>query len=127
MALVLGARVYANGRLSGMLRDRVETAVALYKAGKVQKLLMSGDNSSLEYNEPDAMMAHAVAMGVPPEDIQPDYAGRRTYDSCYRASAIFQVEVGGDRHAGLPPAAGAFPLQPTGRTVGRRRGRPAPI
>ncbi len=92
VALVLGARVYANGRLSGMLRDRVETAVALYKAGKVQKLLMSGDNSSLEYNEPDAMAAHAMAMGVPAEDIQPDYAGRRTYDSCYRARAIFQVD-----------------------------------
>ena len=92
VALVLGARVYSNGRLSGMLRDRVETAVALYHAGKVQKLLMSGDNSSLEYNEPDAMMAHAVAMGVPAEDIQPDYAGRRTYDSCYRAKAIFQVQ-----------------------------------
>lgn len=92
VALVLGARVYSNGRLSGMLRDRVETAVALYHAGKVQKLLMSGDNSSLEYNEPDAMMAHAVAMGVPAEDVQPDYAGRRTYDSCYRARAIFQVE-----------------------------------
>jgi SanA protein len=92
VALVLGARVYATGRLSGMLRDRVETAVALYKAGKVQKLLMSGDNSSLEYNEPDAMMAHAIAMGVPAADVQPDYAGRRTYDSCYRARAIFQVE-----------------------------------
>lgn len=92
VALVLGARVYSSGRLSGMLRDRVETAVALYKAGKVQKLLMSGDNSSLEYNEPDAMMAHAIALGVPAEDIQPDYAGRRTYDSCYRAREIFQVE-----------------------------------
>lgn len=92
VALVLGARVYANGRLSGMLRDRVETAVALYQAGKVDKLLMSGDNSSLNYNEPDAMAAHAVALGVPPEDIQPDYAGRRTYDSCYRARAIFGVE-----------------------------------
>jgi SanA protein len=92
VALVLGARVYANGRLSGMLRDRVETAVALYQAGKVDKLLMSGDNSSLDYNEPDAMAAHAIAMGVPPEDIQPDYAGRRTYDSCYRARAIFGAE-----------------------------------
>jgi SanA protein len=92
VALVLGARVYSNGRLSGMLRDRVETAVALYQAGKVQKLLMSGDNSSLDYNEPDAMAAHAIAMGVPAEDIQPDYAGRRTYDSCYRARAIFGVE-----------------------------------
>lgn len=92
VALVLGARVYSNGRLSGMLRDRVETAVDLYKAGKVQKLLMSGDNSTLEYNEPEAMAAHAIALGVPAEDIQPDYAGRRTYDSCYRAQAIFQVE-----------------------------------
>lgn len=92
VALVLGARVYSNGRLSGMLRDRVETAVALYKADKVQKLLMSGDNSSLDYNEPDAMTAHAIALGVPAEDIQPDYAGRRTYDSCYRAKAIFAVE-----------------------------------
>jgi SanA protein len=92
VALVLGARVYSNGRLSGMLRDRVETAVALYHAGKVQKLLMSGDNSSVEYNEPDAMTAHAISLGVPAEDIQPDYAGRRTYDSCYRAREIFQVK-----------------------------------
>ena len=92
VALVLGARIYADGRLSGMLRDRVETAVALYKAGKVQKLLMSGDNSSPNYNEPDAMAAHAIELGVPAEDIQPDYAGRRTYDSCYRAKAIFQVQ-----------------------------------
>lgn len=92
VAIVLGARVYGDGRLSGMLRDRVETAVALYKAGKVQKLLMSGDNSTLDYNEPDAMKAHAVALGVPAADIQPDYGGRRTYDSCYRAQAVFQVE-----------------------------------
>jgi len=92
VAIVLGARVYPDGRLSGMLRDRVETAVALYKAGKVQKLLMTGDNSVQDYNEPDAMKAHAVAMGVSPADIQPDYGGRRTYDSCYRARSIFQVE-----------------------------------
>jgi SanA protein len=92
VAIVLGARVYANGRLSGMLRDRVETAVALYKAGKVQKILMTGDNSIQEYNEPDAMKAHAVALGVPAQDIQPDYGGRRTYDSCYRARSIFEVD-----------------------------------
>jgi SanA protein len=92
VAIVLGARVYPNGRLSGMLRDRVETAVALYKAGKVQKILMTGDNSIPEYNEPDAMKAHAVALGVPAKDIQPDYGGRRTYDSCYRARSIFEVD-----------------------------------
>lgn len=92
VALVLGARVYSNGRLSAMLADRVDTAVELYKAGKVDKLLMSGDNSNIDYNEPDAMIAYAIARGVPAEDIQPDYGGRRTYDSCYRAHQIFQVD-----------------------------------
>jgi SanA protein len=92
VALVLGARVYPDGRLSGMLSDRVDTAVALYKAGKVDKLLMSGDNSNADYNEPGAMVARAIQQGVPAEDVQPDYGGRRTYDSCYRAKAIFQVE-----------------------------------
>lgn len=92
VALVLGARVFPDGRLSSMLRDRVDRAVALYKAGKVDKILMSGDNSSAEYNEPGAMMARAIALGVPAADVQPDYGGRRTYDSCYRARAIFGVE-----------------------------------
>ena len=92
VAIVLGARVYANGRLSGMLRDRVETAVALYRAGKVEKILMSGDNSHADYNEPGAMVEYAISMGVDPADIQPDYGGRRTYDTCYRAKHIFQVD-----------------------------------
>ncbi len=91
VGIVFGARVYPSGRLSGMLRDRVETGVALYQAGKVEKLLMTGDNSRVDYNEPDAMKAHAVSLGVPAADIQVDYGGRRTYDSCYRAQEIFQV------------------------------------
>lgn len=92
VAIVFGARVLPDGRLSSMLRDRVDTAVELYKQGKVQKLLLSGDHSTLHYNEPDAMVAYAVARGVPLADIQPDYAGLRTYDTCYRAQAIFGVE-----------------------------------
>jgi SanA protein len=92
IAIVFGARVYSSGRLSGMLRDRVDTAVELYRTGKVSKLLVSGDNQFADYNEPGAMMAYAIAQGVPAADIQPDYAGRRTYDTCYRAQAIFQVE-----------------------------------
>jgi SanA protein len=92
IAIVFGARVYGSGRLSAMLADRVETAVALYKQGKVQKLLMSGDNRFDNYNEPGAMMAHAIERGVPAEDIQPDYGGRRTYDTCYRAAHVFQVD-----------------------------------
>lgn len=92
VAIVFGARVYGDERLSGMLRDRVDTAVALYHAGKVDKLLMSGDNTTIAYNEPGAMMGYAIRQGVAPEDIQPDYGGRRTYDTCYRAGAVFQIE-----------------------------------
>lgn len=92
VAIVFGAAVYRNGRLSSILRDRMETAITLYEAGKVDKILVSGDNSADHYNEPAAMMAYAIQRGVPPEDIQPDYAGFRTYDTCYRAREIFQVD-----------------------------------
>jgi SanA protein len=89
VAIVFGARIYDDGRLSSMLSDRVETAVQLYQAGKVEKLLMSGDNRFSTYDEPGRMMEYAISLGVPAEDIQPDYAGRRTYDTCYRAKEIF--------------------------------------
>ncbi len=92
IAIVFGARVYSRERLSAMLRDRVDTAIDLYHAGKVDKLLLTGGQNGLEYDEPGAMMAHALARGVPADAIQPDYGGRRTYDSCYRAAHIFQVE-----------------------------------
>lgn len=92
IGLVFGARIYPNGRLSGMLQDRVETAVQLYEAGRVQKLIMSGDNRFVNYNEPARMREYAIQRGVAAADIQPDYAGRRTYDTCYRARAIFGVE-----------------------------------
>ena len=91
VAIVFGARVYPSGALSAMLYDRVATGVALYKAGKARVLLMTGDNSTVEYDEPTAMKRVAVQMGVPKEAVVVDYAGRRTYDSCYRARSIFQV------------------------------------
>ncbi len=93
VAIVFGAQVRPDGSLSFMLQDRVDTAVALYRTGKVQKLVMSGDNRFAYYNEPAAMMAYAVEHGVPAADIQPDYAGRRTYDTCYRARDIFRVDA----------------------------------
>jgi SanA protein len=65
--------------------------VQLYKCGKVQKLLMTGDNSQLNYDEPEAMKAAAVAAGVPARDVVCDYAGFRTYDSLYRARDVFDV------------------------------------
>jgi SanA protein len=92
VAIVFGAAVYRDGRLSSILRDRVDTAVDLYKAGKVDKLLLSGDNRVEQYNEPGAMMVYAIRQGVAEEDIQPDYAGLRTYDTCYRARHIFQID-----------------------------------
>lgn len=92
VALVFGAGIYENGDLSDMLRDRMDVAIALYKAGKVEKLLLSGDNRFEDYNEPGAMLAYALMQGVDQEDVQPDYGGRRTYDSCYRAKYIFEVQ-----------------------------------
>jgi SanA protein len=91
VALVLGAGLWRDGSPTPVLRDRVITAVELYKAGRVSKLLMSGDNQYVTYNEPAAMRRLALQLGVPDEDIVLDYAGRRTYDSCYRAYNIFDV------------------------------------
>lgn len=92
IAIVLGARVWDDGSLSHALLDRVTTAVELYKAGKVKKLLMSGDNPTHEYDEPTAMKKYAMELGVPEADIVLDFAGRRTYDTCWRAKEIFEVK-----------------------------------
>lgn len=92
VALVLGAGLRSDGSPTPALRDRVAVAADLYKTGTVQKLLMSGDNRFEWYNEPEAMRQLATRLGVPDEDIVLDYAGRRTYDSCYRAKEIFDVE-----------------------------------
>lgn len=92
VAIVYGAAVYKNGRLSDVLYDRVKTGVELYKSGKVKKILMSGDNSRKEYDEPTAMRNKAIELGVPEEDVIADFAGRRTYDTCFRAINIFEVK-----------------------------------
>ena len=92
VAIVFGAGLTRDGAPTRVLRDRVETAARLYFAGKVEKLLMSGDNRFVEYNEPQAMKDYALNLGVPEDAIVLDYAGRRTYDTCYRAGDIFQVE-----------------------------------
>ncbi|NPA90989.1 MAG: hypothetical protein GXO55_06030 [Chloroflexi bacterium] len=92
VAIVFGAAVYPGGRPSPVLADRVATAVDLYNAGKVHKLLLSGDNRFLYYNEPGAMVDLAARLGVPRDALQPDYGGRRTYDTCYRARYIFGVK-----------------------------------
>lgn len=92
VVIVFGAGLRYDGTPTTILRDRVVTAAQLYFEGKVQKLLMSGDNRYETYNEPGAMREYALSLGVPAEAIVLDYAGRRTYDTCYRAKAIFGVE-----------------------------------
>jgi SanA protein len=91
VAIVFGAGLSRDGRPSPVLRDRVATAAELFLSGKVEKLLMSGDNRFVYYNEPGAMRQYALELGVPDTAIVLDYAGRRTYDTCYRAGAIFGV------------------------------------
>jgi SanA protein len=92
VAIVLGAGLQRDGTPSPVLRDRVAAATELYFAGKVEKLLLSGDNRFLNYNEPGAMRNYALSLGVPDNALVLDYAGRRTYDTCYRARAIFGVD-----------------------------------
>lgn len=91
VAIVFGAGVWDDGTPTPMLADRVEAAIKLYKLGKVQKILMTGDNSSPNYNEVKAMQNYAIEKGVLAADVTLDYAGFSTYESCYRAKAIFDL------------------------------------
>lgn len=93
VAIVFGAAVNPNTQLpSDILQDRIITAVDLYNNGKVQKLLLSGDNRVTHYNEPIVMKRFGEILSVPEEDLIEDFAGRRTYDTCYRAKEIFGID-----------------------------------
>ena len=91
VAIVFGAGLWRGGGPSPVLYDRIAAAAELYRSGKVGKLLLTGDNRFHNYNEPAVMRDTALRLGVPAPDIVLDYAGRRTYDSCYRAREIFGV------------------------------------
>lgn len=92
VALILGAKVFTDGRLSDMLRDRADMAIELYNGGKVSKILMSGDHGTKEYDEVNAVKKYLLEKGISGEDIFLDYAGFDTYDSIYRAKEIFQAQ-----------------------------------
>lgn len=92
VAIVFGAGLWRDGSPTPVLRDRVATAAELFFSGKVERLLMSGDNRSIYYNEPGAMHGFATSLGVPEEAIVLDYAGHSTYDTCFRARDIFGVK-----------------------------------
>jgi SanA protein len=94
VGLVLGtSKRLKNGKPNLHFNQRIETAAALYRAGKVRHLLVSGDNHIASYNEPDDMRAALVAAGIPADAITCDYAGFRTLDSIVRAKEIFNAST----------------------------------
>ncbi|MBK1649359.1 hypothetical protein CKO36_12285 [Rhabdochromatium marinum] len=93
VALVLGtARRTLAGRPNEFYRARLEAAAALYHHDLVQGILVSGDNGSRYYNEPEAMRRDLIALGVPDAHVTLDYAGFRTLDSVVRAQQVFGLE-----------------------------------
>ena len=91
VAIVLGARVWPDGQPSASLSDRLHAALDLYRAGKVEVILVSGDNGQEHYNEVSAMYRWLRARDVPRARIFADHAGFRTLDSMQRAAQIFEV------------------------------------
>lgn len=91
IGLVLGASTKLDGTPSDVLYDRVSVGIALYKQGKVSKLLMTGDDGKFHTNEIAAMTKIALDQGVPMQDILTDGQGYRTYESCKRAVTVFHI------------------------------------
>jgi vancomycin permeability regulator SanA len=90
--LVLGAGVYANKYPSAMLEDRLTKGIGLYELGVSDRLLMSGDNSEVHYNEVKVMKDYAIKSGVPSAHVFQDHAGFSTYESMYRARDVFAAK-----------------------------------
>ena len=89
--LILGAGV-RDGSPTPMLRDRLITGISLYKSGAAPKIIMSGDHGREDYDEVNVMKSYAVENGVPDSDVFMDHAGFSTYDSIYRAKAVFEAD-----------------------------------
>jgi SanA protein len=91
-ALVLGAQVKSDGTPSAMLSDRIAAAADLYRAGKVDKLLLSGDHGRWAYDEVGTMRRELLDRGIPARDLFTDHAGFDTWDSAQRAKRVFGVD-----------------------------------
>ncbi len=93
VAVVLGtSKTLVNGSPNRYFKYRIEKAAELYKMKKVSHFILSGDNHSKYYNEPQDMKNALIAKGVPEDAITLDYAGFRTLDSMVRAKEIFGQE-----------------------------------
>ncbi|MGB7589514.1 MAG: ElyC/SanA/YdcF family protein [Solirubrobacterales bacterium] len=91
VAIVPGALVNPDGTMSVMLADRVRRALALWRAGKVDRILVSGDHGTWSYDEPDTMRKALVRGGVPGRDVFEDHAGFDTWATMQRARTVFGV------------------------------------
>lgn len=91
-ALVLGGGLVGE-QPTPILRDRIDAAIELLEQGRVDMIVMSGDNSSEFHDEPTVMRRYAIDHGVPVEQVAADYAGRRTWDSCARAQDVFGIDT----------------------------------
>jgi len=90
VGLLLGTAKYVRtGNINQYYAYRINAAVALYKAGKIEFILVSGDNGTESYNEPKTIKKDLIERGIPEEKIILDYAGFRTYDSVVRAKEVF--------------------------------------
>ncbi|MGL4758080.1 MAG: SanA/YdcF family protein [Patescibacteria group bacterium] len=90
VAIVFGAGL-VSGAPSKVLQARLDESVALYDNKKILKILVSGDNREMDYNEPQAMKNYLLQKGIPDSDIVLDYAGLRTIDTCVRAKNTYQI------------------------------------
>jgi SanA protein len=89
-ALLLGtSKTLKNGNDNLYFNYRIDACLDLFRSGKVSHILISGDNGSKEYNEPQDMKNELISRGIPSEKITLDYAGFDTYDSVLRAKMIF--------------------------------------
>ncbi len=90
VGLLLGTSKYLNGGgINPYYQYRIDAAVQLFKAGKIDYVLVSGDNSAVNYNEPEKMKRDLVTRGIPEERIFLDHAGFRTLDSILRCKDVF--------------------------------------
>ncbi|WP_026915579.1 SanA/YdcF family protein [Christiangramia portivictoriae] len=90
--IILGASVHSDGKLSPILKDRVDTAIKLYRNKKVNNFHVTGDHRTEDYNEIAAIVFYLRERGIPENKITSDHAGLDTYDSMYRAGKLFKIE-----------------------------------
>ena len=90
--IVLGAKVYDDGRLSLMLKDRLDKTIEVYKELDIKKIIVSGDSENSDYDETSWMKQYLISNGIPEDNIIVDIYGLSTYDSIYRLKNVYNID-----------------------------------